>query len=552
MKPDRWQKIDEIFDAALKQKPDEREAFIDDACSGDEELRREVQSLLSAEKAADKFIEEPAMDIMAADLANEQRGALIGRDLGPYKILSLLGRGGMGQVYCAKDKRLGRDVALKILPSEFRLDRDRMERFTREAKAASALNHPNVAHIYEIGEADGISFIAMEYVEGQTLEAKIGGRPLDVEQIVEIGIQVTDALDEAHTKGVTHRDIKPANLMLTPRSQVKVLDFGLAKFAELGSQEASTAARTVTTPGLVMGTVPYMSPEQVLGREVDHRTDIFGLGVVLYEMTTGRLPFSGSSVSETTDRILHGQPDAIARFNYSAPPELERIVRKCLEKDREERYQSTRELLIDLRNLKRDSDLGNSPAGKGTPERHRHMHRLSLVALAVAILLVCLVGFYFLAGRRTGRESSIDSVAILPLVNRSEDPNAEYLTDGITESLINSLSQLPRLRVMARTTVFRYKGQAVDPQKVGRELGVRAVLTGRVLQRGDTLNVQADLVDVTDGSQLWGEQYNRKLADILVVQEEISREISEKLRLRLSGEEKKQLAKRYTENPEAY
>jgi serine/threonine protein kinase/Tol biopolymer transport system component len=360
MTPERWKQIDQLLDSALQREASQRPAFLEQACAGDEELRREVESLLAHKdkEQAQSFIEVPALEAAAKGLAVGHHESLVGRRLGPYKIHSLLGVGGMGEVYLAHDPRLDRDIALKILPTELASDPDRIRRFIREARAASGLKHPNVATIYEIGEFEKFHFIAMEYVEGQTLASKISGRPLLIGEIVDIGIQVADALDEAHQKGITHRDIKPANLMLTLRGQVKTLDFGLAKVARPEGQALGSDISTVvkTDTGVVMGTVQYMSPEQVLGREVDHRTDIFSLGVVLYEMATGRLPFTGTSSSETMDRLLHGQPEAIARFNYDVPAELERIIRKCLEKDRERRYQSARELLIDLRNHKRDSD----------------------------------------------------------------------------------------------------------------------------------------------------------------------------------------------------
>ncbi len=285
---------------------------------------------------------------------------LVGKQIGAYKITALLGAGGMGEVYRAEDTRLGRTVAVKVLPGELAQDKERLHRFVREARAASALNHANVAHIYEIGQSDGLHFIAMEYVEGESLAQKISGQPLDVGEVLDIGIQTADALEEAHRKGITHRDVKSANLMLTPKGQVKVLDFGLAKITrpegEVVGSDVSTSIHTAQ--GRVMGTLHYMSPEQVLGKELDGRTDLFSLGVVLYEMTTGRLPFSGSQASEVTDRILHAQPEAIARFNYEVPAELERIIRKCLEKDRERRYQLAREVRADLSRLKEEGGSG--------------------------------------------------------------------------------------------------------------------------------------------------------------------------------------------------
>ena len=425
-----------------------------------------------------------------------------------------------------------------------------MQRFIREARTASALKHPNVAHIYDIGESEGTNFIAMEYVEGQTLAAEISGRPLDVAVIVEIGLQINDALDEAHSKGIMHRDLKPANLILTARGQVKVLDFGLAKVAQTEAQVMAGDGNTVTKTetGVVLGTVPYMSPEQVLGQELDHRTDLFSLGVVLYEMATGRLPFAGGSVSQTMDRILHAQPEAIARLNYNVPEELERIVRKCLEKDRERRYQSARELQIDLRNLKRDAETAKAPAEKAMPKWQTKPRHLAFAGLASGLLALCGIGLYL----GVWRGPPIGSIAVLPFVNASTDANAEYLSDGISESLINSLSQLPDLKVISLSSVLHYKGKQIDPEAVGRELGVHAVLVGRLVQRGDGLSISAELVDARDKSHIWGEQYSRKLVDVLMVQEEISKEISEKLRLRLSGEERKRLSKRFTKNTEAY
>src|SRR5215470_2326409 len=354
MNSERWRKVEQLYHSALECEVNQRAAFIAEACSDDDSLRREIESLLAHQSRAESLLEIPVMEIAAKALADDRTGSMTGQSLGSYQILSRLGAGGMGEVYRARDNRLDRTVALKILPGEVAADAERMRRFVREAKAASALNHPHVATIYEIGEADGVNFIAMEYVEGQTLAARINGHQLKVSEIVEIGTQIADALDEAHSKGITHRDLKPANVMLTPRGQVKVLDFGLAKMTRAVqpiSSDISTQAKT--EPGVVLGTVPYMSPEQALGRDVDHRTDTFSLGVVLYEMATGRLPFSGVNTSETLDRILHAQPEALARFNYDAPAELERMVRKCLDKDRDRRYQSARELLVDLKNLKR-------------------------------------------------------------------------------------------------------------------------------------------------------------------------------------------------------
>jgi len=371
--------------------------------------------------------------------------------------------------------------------------------------------------------------------------------------VLEVATQIASALQAAHAAGIVHRDIKPENVMLRRDGYVKVLDFGLAKLMEkksepLDSEGETRALELKTSPGMVMGTVAYMSPEQALGHEVDCRTDIFSLGVVLYEMAAGRRPFAGATATATIDRILHAQPEAVGRFNQGVPAELERIIRKCLEKDRERRYQSARELLTDLRNLQRDSSLPSVTTERRTRQTPTGARRYVYVLLAVALLTASGVGVFRLATRN----KVIDSVAVLPFANAGTDPNTEYLSDGITENLINRLSQLPALRVVPRSTVFRYKRQEIDPQAAGRALGVRAVIAGRVVQRDDTLSIQMELIDVVNESQLWGEQYNRRLTDLLTIQEEIAREVAEQLRPRLSDTEQRQLTKRYTESTEAY
>jgi serine/threonine-protein kinase len=491
-----------------------------------------------------------------AQLYIDQMSIPPGKAFGHYEVLSPLGTGGMGEVYLARDTLLDRQVALKFLPADIAHDQQRLRRFVQEAKAASSLTHPNIAHIYEIGEADGTRFIAMEYVEGKSLDQRINGAPLKTTEMLQIASQAADALSEAHAKGIVHRDIKSANIMLTTRGQVKVLDFGLAKILSSSESPGVTEVPTQlkTTPGLVIGTLPYMSPEQALGQEIDHRSDIFSLGVVLYEMATGRLPFSGKTAPETISLITSAQPVAAARFNYDLPTEFDRIIRKCLEKDRERRYQSATDLVVDLENLRRDSQSGATVVQRRAAGSLRESRRslLFVVALIALVLTAGLVLFYWTKTRSQRGSQHIESIAVLPFVNSSGDLNSEYLSDGVTESIINSLSQLPRLRVMARTTVFRYKGKEVEPETVGRELQVDAVLTGRVLRQGDTLIVQADLMNVADGSQLWGEHYTRKLVDVFAIQDEIAQQITDRLRLRLTGAEQKLVTKHYTESTEAY
>jgi len=542
--------------------------------------------------------------------------------LSHYRIVSKIGIGGMGEVYLARDTKLDRNVALKVLPAEVASNRDRMERFVREAKAAAALNHPNIAHIYEIGESEGTNFIAMEFIDGQTLREKIHRERTELRKLLRFLQHAAEGLARAHAAGIVHRDLKPDNIMITQDGHAKILDFGLAKLIEgqgegetgRGGEEmrgdgeagkdgdegqtliapsprhpvpASSQLPVATSPGLIMGTIGYMSPEQAQGKikNIDQRSDVFSFGCILFEACTGKKPFEGESIIKSLHMVVYEPAPLIADLNPAAPPELQRIVRRCIAKDPDDRYQSIKDVAIELKELRRDLEgidttvppPSRSTAGAVATRREsvaptlsssssslqtrassaeyvvsglkQHKLTAAIIGLVVLGAGISMLALYL---RSRTSDATIKSIAVMPFVNEGGRAELEYLSDGMTDTLISSLSQLPNLSVKARSSVFRYKGKETNPQTIGKELNVQAILNGRIAQRGDQLTLTLELVDAQTENVIWSEQYNRQQADLVSLQSEIARNVSTKLRSKLSGAEEQKVAKTYTANPEAY
>jgi serine/threonine-protein kinase len=592
MTPERWEKIVDLAEAATELGIEEREAFLDKACAGDDAMRCEVESLLASDQQAESFIEAPAFRTAAELIAEDLDGSMIDQEVGLFKIVGSLGAGAMGEVYLALDTRLGRKVALKFLPSHFTNDKARVRRFEREARAASTLNHPNIIIVYKIDQSCGLHFIATEFVEGETLRQHLKSRRLTVAEALDVAIQAASALEAAHQAGVVHRDIKPDNIMVRPDGLIKILDFGLAKIFdqrhETPESSGSIEPKSSTQTGAVLGTPYYMSPEQARGLNVDGRTDIFSLGVVIYEMLTGRKPFEGETPSHVVVAILEKDPPPISESSPGISTDLENVVSRTLEKDAQARYQTARELIENLRRIRDEldnqalsaHDRNAEASGLSEPSREkianktrssgairpnettgiapaarsisRHPIRMALGALA---LVAAAGAATYFSGSKNG--NAINSLAILPFETAGTDSNVEYLSEGIPDYLINSLSRLPSLMVISRSAASRYKARdprdrGPDPRTIGRQLGVRAVVVGKVVQQGDRIHISVELVDVQTNRHLWGEEYERKLTDILSMQEDIARSVSASLRLRLTDQQQNRLARRYTESPEAY
>ena len=603
MNIERLDQIEEIYHAALEIPLAGREAFFAETCGADADLRREVESLLAFNQNTANFLDS-SLESLAAEVfaVPDEFPNLVGKRIAHYKIIKLLGRGGMGEVFLAEDTKLNRPVALKCLPPEFAANIDRMNRFIREAKSASALNHPNIITIHEINEADDTHFIATEYIDGKTLSEHTKDAPPGVAAALEIAVQIASALDEAHAAGIIHRDIKPDNIMIRANGLVKILDFGIAKLTEKGRKgerekgnggEAeltsgispllpfSPSSFLSTNPGFIIGTANYMSPEQARGQRVDARTDIFSFGIVLYEMLSGKSPFAGDSAIDRIGAILHKEPPPIRDLVPELPPDVECILKKSLAKNTGERYQNAGDLLIDLQRVKQRLDheaaepqitgesvvetanfstndsvkrrtAENSPAENEAAAPRNFALPVRRKAFYLVILLIALLttAGYF-GYRYRAAKSRIESIAVMPFVNESGNSEVEYISDGMTENLIRRLSTVPQLSIKARSTVFTYKGKTPTAQKIGEELRVDAVLFGRLVRRGDELKIDLELVDTTTQDVLWSDNYDLRMSRLGSLDSEIASRVSDNLRLKLTSAEQTQIAKTYTTDAEA-
>src|SRR5437660_2482466 len=530
MTPAQLQTIEEIFYAALDQEPDQVARFLDSACEGDELLRRKVEALLASRQRVGSFIETSAVGIATRIIENEQADLLVGQTFGHYKISKRIGSGGMGEVYLATDMTAGRKAALKLLPMRFTGNANRLKRFQQEARAVVGLNHPNILTVYEIGEDHSTHYIASELIEGETLRQRLLRGRIEVGEAVDVAIQVASALAAAHEAGIVHRDINPGNIMLRPDGYVKVLDFGIAKLAEQEDPMPKEEARLLveTNLGAILGTVPYMSPEQARADPVDKRTDIWSLGVVLYEMVTGHQPFMGETPRQVMTSILEKEQSPLTTYNKQSPAELRQIIGKALRKGRTQRYQSVSEMLRALKNLRHKLELNALP-----PWLRWIRSPTAVVFLLLIAALALALPFYWNRNLTTSSPPE-KSIAVLPFLDLSETKNQEYFCDGMSEEILEALAKVDGLRVVARTSSFSFKGKSVNAREVGEKLDVANVLEGSLRREGNRVRVTAKLINTRTGCHLWTETYDRQLEDVFALQDEITRSIVDALKIKLA------------------
>lgn len=559
MNPERWQQVNDLFHSAIERAPELRAAFLDQACRGDEKLCREVKSLLSSHERTKNFIELPAFEVAPELLVNDNAGALVGELIGHYRIERLIGAGGMGEVYLARDERLQRKVALKLLPQQLTADETQVSRFETEARSASALNHPNILTVYEIGAEGNRQFIAMEFIEGVTVRESLASGRIDLSTALEISVQVASALAAAHEAGVVHRDIKPENIMVRPDGYAKVLDFGIAKLTEQATSdrdqfETMAAARTRT--GLVLGTGRYMSPEQARGQKVDARSDIWSLGVVLYEMVGGIPPFLGETPSDCIASILTKEPPPLSRVVPDVPQKLEAVLLKALRKNKDERYQTIREMLTDLRSLQEElKATGSSPAGSIVRKLKRHKRSASLILMAAILAAAAFAYSVFFPPPSHSEKGNLPkekSIAVLPFENLSEDQSNAYFAEGIQDEILTRLSKIADLKVISRTSTQRYRNTSQKLSEIANQLGVTNLLEGSVQKTNDQVRVNVQLIKAANDSHLWAETFDRRLTDIFSVETEIAKTIAETLQAKLTGSEEHAISVEPTADAAAY
>jgi serine/threonine-protein kinase len=573
--------MDRLFHSALKRPPEERAAFLAKACGTDEAVRQKVEALIAAHEQSGEFLDTPAFEVATSKLPLDRADSLVNRIVGHYKILGALGAGGMGEVYLAQDTRLGRKIALKVLPREFTTDADRVRRFEQEARAASALSHPNVCVIHEIGDTeDGRRFITMEYIEGTTLRQQLAHKRLTLMEALDVAIQIASGLAVAHAAGIVHRDIKPENVMLRDDGLVKVLDFGLAKLTQQTTEtdtdtEALMRSMVNTGSGMIMGTVAYMSPEQARGLAVDLRTDIWSLGVLLYEMIAGRAPFVGATPSDMLVSILEREPPTIAGDTLEVPAELQRIVQMALRKDREERYRTAEDFLVDLKSLQHELAIEAeverlkqpTPSSRSAVTAinreaitsrfsplwltRRRPSRVFRYALLILVPLVLAALAYALYTREKPRPA-ISSIMVLPLENISGNSAEEYFADGMTEALIGDLAKIGGLHVISRTSSMHYKGTKKSLPEIAREINVDAIVEGTVQRSGDRVVVRAQLIHAPTDRHLWVSTYTRDMRDVLDLQSEVAQAIAQEVRIQMTPDEQARFTSRRPVRPKAY